>query len=377
MSNVFTGLKGRVEQSKKIRANARRDEIAKRRNTNADIIDAMESSDKADSKRLQDEKVEMELEENRKIIKKANEEYKQQNEEEMKNAILDYVTRGYSDKVRPTAEESYNRGELDSLKAEIGVMQEYLKQNNILPTIYNALRYIDDMRSKIINYLVDTNQIKLGHISDARKKYDNGEYNNLKEIYFQYYGDMKTAAQIYNKEVLEAERLQKQIAEAENQKRFDEQRKKDKEHLDDLKARIKRDEIEDELAKPNIFGRAMSAVGNVAKNAADDLRQRIIAGLAIREFQSKYHPPYKQQEVKMSDDFAAVAREAHKLYNMELEKIDAARAKVGDQPVHISYADLATQAGKNVTIQKQSQNKMDGGKRKSKKSKKSKKTLKK
>ena len=444
IGNVFNGFKSRIEKSEKNRANVRRDETAKRRNTNAHMIDAMESSgstdtwliktddnyaplgqlnrerkpnpfvvngvqyyefaqalltreqlnsitnvvpddesikyytdldksivkmskenyktlQKADSKRLQDEKVEMELEENRKIIKKANEESKIAAKPHMidsiKHIIVEYGAMdengNINEKHKKFALEALAKGEYD------GLYDDIIKFKSIMPMkLWDAIRLAEKMKSKIKYFLLSQkiiDETAYGFNSNFDSDYNKGIYNYYKELYFDYNGDMDAAHQG------EIERIAK--INEETAKAYDKKHQNQYEEYKNLQEQAKKAEeaknkaeAEAKAQNSSIFNWAMSAVGNTAKNVADDVRQRTIAGLAIRELPSIYHTPYKQPEVEMSDDFAAVAREARRLYNMELERIDADRAK-SVQPVHISYADLARQAGKNVTIQKQSQNK--------------------
>jgi hypothetical protein len=272
--------------------------------------------------------------------------------------------------------EALAKGEFD------GLYDDIIKFKSIMPTIkiWDAIGLAEKMKSKIKYFLLSQkiiDETAYGFNSNFDSDYNKGIYSYYKKLYFDYDGNMDAAHQG------EIERIAK--INEETAKAYDEKHQKQYEEYKKLQEQAKKAEeaknkaeAEAKAQNSSIFSLVISAVGNAAKNVADDVKQRAIATWAIRELPSKYHPPYKQQEVEMSDDFAAVAREAHRLYLEKLEKIDTDRAK-GQQPVHISYTDLATQAGKNVTIQKQSQNKMDmdGGKRKSKKSKKSKKTLKK
>jgi hypothetical protein len=393
MSNVFNGFKSRIKKSEKNRANVRRDETEKRRNTRIDekSIDAYtdldnsivkiskknyETSQKADSKRLQDEKVEMELEENRKIIKKANEESKIAAKPHMidsiKRIIVEYGAMDENGKIneehKKFALEALAKGEFD------GLYDDIIKFKSIMPSIkiWDAIGLAEKMKSKIKYFLLSQkiiDETAYGLYSNFDSDYNKGIYSYYKKLYFDYDGNMDAAHQ---GEIERIAKINEETAKAYDEKHQNqyEEYKKLQEQAKKAEEAKNKAEAEAKAQNSSIFSLVISAVGNAAKNVADVVKQRA-------ELPRKYHPPYKQQEVEMSDDFAAVAREAHRLYLQKLEKIDTDRAK-SQQPVHISYTDLATQAGKNVTIQKQSQNKMDmdGGKRKSRKSNKSKKSRK-
>ena len=332
-------------------------------------------------KRLQDENIKKEREYIDEINRRSIEEGEREKENQLKAAILAYVTEGYeSPKVKQNAEKYYDNGEFDSLKGEIGVMQEYLREKRQHSTPWHALEAIDEMKDEIMYYLRNTEQINDDEntLKDASKDYDNGMYNNLKTVYFEYNGDMKKAVDIYKAQVAEAERLEKQIAEAKKQKGFDEQREIDEKKLNELRANIQRANIEDELrAKQNIFGFAMSAVGNAAKIAADDLRQRIIAGLRMRQLPSEYHSKYySYQSPHMSDNIAGVARLSNILHGQEYERKQITERQ-GIGYTGKTTGQIAREAGIRLGYNEGYNQSKSGGKRKSKKSKKSKKTLKK
>ena len=163
--------------------------------SNKNIENVQEEQENQNKRVLEHQKVEMEVEENRKINKQANEEHKKENEEYMKNAIVEYVTKGFSPNLKKQASDSYDNGEMDILKNDIMLMQEYLKRNGKKSTIYDAIREQETMRSAIIEYLLQKGEIKRDQfgtqISKAKQDYDKGVYDYLKQKYINNNGNMK------------------------------------------------------------------------------------------------------------------------------------------------------------------------------------------